>query len=745
MSALIPSAAEVRQLRAHPLLARLNDETFAALLAAARPLRALRGQSLFAVGEAADAFYLVRSGAVEIVVDDAVVTTLGAGECFGERGLDPDNGGRRTAGARVAAPSDLLRVPGPVFVALAGPQVFAAAPPTGGLRDDLAPLLRAAWTDAPASAVVVHHLPAGTVVMREAEVGDAAWFVVEGVLRVERGGVTVDRVGPGECVGERALLMHMPRTATVIAETAVVAHRVGAGEFAAWTAAHPRLRDLLATVSAVHGANATTVHAGSYEGRASMTAVTRLPDGRLFTATKLVDAPLLLLTAHDGGGPPTGQIEHARAPAGSRRRLEYRGDRPLSLLLEGDLGPATAHGERLRSGRPLSRGELERFRWTGELGASSSGARRLLCGCVGLTRADLQVLQGTGCNDVAAVCARTGAGGVCGGCVPLVRRLLAAHGSEAAAGADEVDLDGLESSLDELRHVDRSRSLVGPESATWSVYGESVAILGGARALLMQFAHPAAQGFAEHSSFLSDAGRRYHSTLQSMYALAFGDGATLLRMAREVHEKHARVSGRYAHTSGPFRAGDRYSANQIPLLLWVAATVTDTTVHTYETLVGPLSLADKDRLVAEAARMYGLFGIPRERHPANWQAFRAYVDGVLASEVLNVGESSRKLARAVLTAPTRASEPAFAVLRRLTARWLPPALRSAYGLDERPLERAAGAALERALRAAVPRLPPSLRICPARLHAERRLRGEDGPDPAGLRVEQLLAAALGVR
>lgn len=33
----------------------------------------------------------------------------------------------------------------------------------------------------------------------------------------------------------------------------------------------------------------------------------------------------------------------------------------------------------------------------------------------------------------------------------------------------------------------------------------------------------------------------------------------------------------------------------------------------------------------------------------------------------------------------------------------------------------------------------------ARLHAERRLRGEDGPDPAGLRVEQLLAAALGVR
>ncbi|WAS91264.1 cyclic nucleotide-binding domain-containing protein [Nannocystis punicea] len=745
LPAMTAPAAESRQFRVHPLLARLSDETFAALLAAARPLRALRGQSLFAAGDVADAFYLVRSGAVEICVDDVVVTTLGAGECFGERGFDPAHSGRRTARARVAAPSDLLRVPGPVFATLAGPQLFAAAPPAGGVRDDLAPQLRAAWADAPASAVAIHHLPAGAVIMREGEVGDAAWFVVEGALRIDRGGVTVDRVGPGECVGERALLMHTPRTATVIAETAVVAHRVDAGEFAAWTAGHSRLRDLLATVSAVHGAGGTTVHCGSYEGRASMTAVTRLPDGRLFTATKLVDEPLLLLTAHDGGGPPTGQLEHARAPAGSRRRLEVRGDRPLSLLLEGDLGPAAAYGERLRSDRPLTLGELERFRWTGELGAPSSGPRRLLCGCVGLTRADLQVLQGTGCDSAEAVCARTGAGGVCGGCVPLVRRLLADPATEAPAAADEVDLDGLEASLDAPRHVDGARSLVGPESATWSVYGESVAILGGARALLMQFAHPAAQGFAEHSSFLSDAGQRYHSTLQSMYSLAFGDGATLLRMARTIHEKHARVSGRYARTSGPFRAGDRYSANQIPLLLWVAATVTDTTVHTYESLVGPLSLADKDRLVAEAARMYGLFGIPRDRQPADWRAFRAYVDGVLASEILHVSEHSRKLARAVLTAPTRASEPAFAVLRRLTARWLPPTLRTAYGMDEGPLERAAGAALERALRAAVPRLPPSLRICPARLHAERRLRGEDGPDPAGVRVEQLLAAALGVR
>ncbi len=744
----MPSAAEIRQFRAHPLLARLTDEAFAALLAAARPIRALRGQPLFVVGDVTDAFYLLRSGAVEIVVDDAVIATLGAGECFGERGFDPTQGRRRTAGARVAAPTDLLRVPAQVFEDLAAPLLFAAsAPATDGLRDELAPLLAAAWTDAPASAVELRHLPAGTVVMREGEVGDAAWFVIEGLLQVERGGVIVDRIGPGECFGERALLLNAPRTATIVAQTAVVAHRVDAREFTAWTDAHPRLRDLLATVSATHGASTdpTTVHRGNFEGRPSVTAMTRLPDGRLFTATKLQDEPVLLLAVDDGQGPATERLEHSRAPLGTRRRLDHRDDRLLSLLLVGDLGPAAAYSERLRSGSPLTRGELERFRWTGELGGPVRGERRLLCGCVGLTRGELGVLQAAGCAAVAAVSARTGAGTVCGGCVPLIRRLLADPASEAARASDEVDLAGLEASLDELRHVDGARSLVGPESATWTVFGESVAVLGGARALLMQFAHPAAQGFAEHSSFLTDAGRRFHSTLQSMYGLAFGDGATLLRMARSLHEKHARVAGSYTRSSGPFRAGDRYSANQIPLLLWVAATVTDTSIHTYEALIGPLSIADKDRLVAEAARMYGLFGIPRARHPADWQQFRDYVDGVLASEILHVGDHSRALARAVLTAPTPRSRPAFAVLRRLTARWLPPSLRSAYGMDEGPLARATSAALELAIRAAVPRLPPSLRICPARLHAERRLRGEHGPDPDGARIEQILASVLGVR
>jgi len=46
---------------------------------------------------------------------------------------------------------------------------------------------------------------------------------------------------------------------------------------------------------------------------------------------------------------------------------------------------------------------------------------------------------------------------------------------------------------------------------------------------------------------------------------------------------------------------------RVPLLLWVAATVTvtDTTVQTYEALLGPLSLADKDRSAARGRARRG--------------------------------------------------------------------------------------------------------------------------------------------
>lgn len=72
-------------------------------------------------------------------------------------------------------------------------------------------------------------VPAGKVLMREGETGHEMFVIATGSVIVERGGREVVRLGPGDVVGEMALLSEGPRTATVTAAeptTAfVLAHR----------------------------------------------------------------------------------------------------------------------------------------------------------------------------------------------------------------------------------------------------------------------------------------------------------------------------------------------------------------------------------------------------------------------------------------------------------------------------------------------------------------------------------------
>ena len=60
---------------------------------------------------------------------------------------------------------------------------------------------------------------AGTVLTHEGAREGFFFIVVEGTVRIERGGGVVNRIGAGEFFGEIALLDGGPRTATAVAET----------------------------------------------------------------------------------------------------------------------------------------------------------------------------------------------------------------------------------------------------------------------------------------------------------------------------------------------------------------------------------------------------------------------------------------------------------------------------------------------------------------------------------------------
>lgn len=60
---------------------------------------------------------------------------------------------------------------------------------------------------------------AGTVLTHEGSREGFFFIIMSGSVRIERGGRTINTVGPGDFLGEIALLDGGPRTATAIAET----------------------------------------------------------------------------------------------------------------------------------------------------------------------------------------------------------------------------------------------------------------------------------------------------------------------------------------------------------------------------------------------------------------------------------------------------------------------------------------------------------------------------------------------
>ncbi|HSL97740.1 MAG TPA: cyclic nucleotide-binding domain-containing protein [Candidatus Deferrimicrobiaceae bacterium] len=72
---------------------------------------------------------------------------------------------------------------------------------------------------------------AGEPIMLEGEPGDAFYVILEGTVRIEKGGRPIRSMTPGGFIGEIALLDRRPRTATAVAVTESRLLRLGQHEF----------------------------------------------------------------------------------------------------------------------------------------------------------------------------------------------------------------------------------------------------------------------------------------------------------------------------------------------------------------------------------------------------------------------------------------------------------------------------------------------------------------------------------
>jgi uncharacterized protein (DUF2236 family) len=254
------------------------------------------------------------------------------------------------------------------------------------------------------------------------------------------------------------------------------------------------------------------------------------------------------------------------------------------------------------------------------------------------------------------------------------------------------------------RNAPHAEALCGHESVSWRLRQEAGVILplGGARASLLQLAHPKiAAGIAEHSYVEADPYERVRRTGEAMGAIRYGS-------ASERRAVLARLDSIHREVRGTLPTGEPYVATDPALMFFVLATLIDSNLVVEERYVGLLTDAERRQYYLESVQVADAFGIPRSRVPEDLKAFRAYMQKQLSN--LEVGEVARRVGGLVLH-PTfvRLPRPALAAYRLIICDLLPPEIRRAYELPEHSRLRPFGRVFRAGSRTLFPRLPLRLR------------------------------------
>src|SRR5207237_2599997 len=124
-----------------------------------------------------------------------------------------------------------------------------------------------------------------------------------------------------------------------------------------------------------------------------------------------------------------------------------------------------------------------------------------------------------------------------------------------------------------------------------------------------------AAGVADHSDFRGRPMKRLFRTVGVMTAINFGHGGRARAAVAHTRGCHGRVVGRLAEDVGPYLAGTPYRADDPLLQLWVVSTLLDSVLVTYEHLVRPLALKEKQAYYVGGLQLGRAFGIPAELMP----------------------------------------------------------------------------------------------------------------------------------
>lgn len=209
-------------LGSHFIFTSLTDEDKEMVASSMQLYSFPKDSFVFKQGMPSKSYYVIRTGSIEVIVNNKRVNKILEGDGFGELALLQDN--PRSASLKCLEPTTLWGLDRDTFkkvIEEMNVQVYQQNRnflEKVSLLDSLTPQQK----DLLATSLVSHNYFSGQKIIVEGETGNQLFFVKEGIVTLRKGTQEIKKLYPGSYFGEGALINNTPRTATGIAEQGAV-------------------------------------------------------------------------------------------------------------------------------------------------------------------------------------------------------------------------------------------------------------------------------------------------------------------------------------------------------------------------------------------------------------------------------------------------------------------------------------------------------------------------------------------
>ena len=258
----------------------------------------------------------------------------------------------------------------------------------------------------------------------------------------------------------------------------------------------------------------------------------------------------------------------------------------------------------------------------------------------------------------------------------------------------------------------------GPSSIMWKVNKEITVLFGGARALLMQAAHPLIAAGARQTSFYQrDPWKRLIRTLSLQNSVTFGTKEEADESADRINRLHEVIKGEDEVTGGYYDALDHEQ------LLWVHACLQISSIYFYEKTVKKLSTEEKNQYHIENMVAAKLVLVNTSKMPKTHQELKNWViKKSKEKEYLVITDVAEDVRDIIQGGPVPVHiKPIWPFIAFTAFNTLPKEFKELYGINETKLKRILLNFNLLLLKTIRPFLPPFFRLIPPARWARQRI------------------------